>query len=157
MIDIGHTRSCATWDGSTDQLACTCCLQVRIALSTEQTMHAAWRKRAEEAEAERDAALARIELLEHDMKTGDYETLYAQVVVELAAMTAERDATLAENAILARYRLSLSDALAERDAALAGMEKQADFIVALADRIDSVEAEALKLRADLAAAQKVPT
>lgn len=31
---------------------CTCGLEFRIALETEKTMHAAWRKRAEEAEAE---------------------------------------------------------------------------------------------------------
>ena len=34
------------------------------------------------------AAQSRIELLEHDAKTGDYETLYAQTVVELSAAQA---------------------------------------------------------------------
>lgn len=34
-----------------DDADCKCGLQYRIALQTEQTMHAAWRKRAEEAEA----------------------------------------------------------------------------------------------------------
>lgn len=44
-----HAMNCAGshWDGD-----CTCGLNVRIALETERTMHAAWRKRAEEAEAE---------------------------------------------------------------------------------------------------------
>lgn len=31
--------------------SCTCCFKWRVALQTEQTMSAAWRKRAEEAEA----------------------------------------------------------------------------------------------------------
>lgn len=47
---LGHTRSCPSLtpgDGP-----CTCALDERIALQTEQTMSAAWRKRAEEAEAE---------------------------------------------------------------------------------------------------------
>ncbi len=58
-----------------------------------------WRVRCEEAQAMHDemankvrdlmadlaAAQSRIELLESDMKTGDYETLYAQAVQELAA------------------------------------------------------------------------
>jgi hypothetical protein len=43
---IAHTRSCGYYDGD-----CTCCLEERKALATEQTMHRAWRKRAEEAEA----------------------------------------------------------------------------------------------------------
>lgn len=38
------------------------------------------------------AAQSRVELLEHDMKSGDYETLYAQTVQELAAARAECDA-----------------------------------------------------------------
>jgi hypothetical protein len=45
------------------------------------------------AALERDlaAARSRIALLEHDMKTGDYETLYAQTVQELAAAQAENE------------------------------------------------------------------
>jgi hypothetical protein len=39
--------------------------------------------------AERDALASRIELLEHDMKSGTYETLYAQVVVECQALAAQ--------------------------------------------------------------------
>ena len=46
---LTHTRSCV---GDTFDHDCTCGLKWRIALQTEQTMHAAWRKRAEEAEAE---------------------------------------------------------------------------------------------------------
>jgi hypothetical protein len=45
---VGHTRSCPQLGGSDD--ACTCGLEWRIKLRTEQEMHAAWRKRAEEAE-----------------------------------------------------------------------------------------------------------
>lgn len=48
-VALGHKRACAAW---TPMEACDCCLKERIALQTEQTMHAAWRKRAEEAEAE---------------------------------------------------------------------------------------------------------
>ena len=47
MIDIGHRSDCALrggWD-------CSCGHLDRVALATERTMHAAWRKRAEEAEA----------------------------------------------------------------------------------------------------------
>lgn len=40
-----HTRSCNALTPGED---CTCCLEVRKALGTEQAMHAAWRKRAEE-------------------------------------------------------------------------------------------------------------
>ena len=53
--DLTHTRSCSIWD---IESGCTCCLaerrrivELEAALGTEQTMHAAWRKRAEEAEA----------------------------------------------------------------------------------------------------------
>lgn len=51
--NMTHKRNCAAlaWDGW-DHGECTCGLQHRIALATEQTMHAAWRKRAEEAESE---------------------------------------------------------------------------------------------------------
>lgn len=47
--EMTHTRSCrgAHWDGE-----CTCGLELRIALETEKTLHAAWQKRAMEAEAE---------------------------------------------------------------------------------------------------------
>lgn len=34
---------------------------------------------------------SRIELLEHDLKSGDYETLYAQTVVELAQLRKDAD------------------------------------------------------------------
>lgn len=44
-----HTRSCNALTPGED---CTCCLEVRKALGTEQAMHAAWRKRAEEDEIE---------------------------------------------------------------------------------------------------------
>lgn len=50
---LEHTRGCASWgfDGW-DRGDCTCGARERVALQTEQTMHNAWRKRAEEAEAE---------------------------------------------------------------------------------------------------------
>ena len=43
-----HTRSCPALVPGDDN--CTCGLRWRVALATEQEMHAAWRKRAEEAE-----------------------------------------------------------------------------------------------------------
>lgn len=47
---LDHTRSCsAGWDCESQ---CTCGLEFRIQLQTEQEMHSAWRKRAEESEAE---------------------------------------------------------------------------------------------------------
>lgn len=49
-VALQHGRCCrAEFDFEAD---CTCGLQYRIQLRTEQEMHAAWRKRAEEAEAE---------------------------------------------------------------------------------------------------------
>lgn len=45
-----HTRSCAAMYGN-GTAECTCGLKWRVQLQTEQAMHAAWRKRAEEAEA----------------------------------------------------------------------------------------------------------
>lgn len=47
--DMSHSRSCPALIPLSDN-DCTCGLTYRIALRTEQTMHAAWRKRAEEAE-----------------------------------------------------------------------------------------------------------
>lgn len=44
-----HSRNCPALMPLSDS-DCTCGLTCRIALQTEQTMHAAWRKRAEEAE-----------------------------------------------------------------------------------------------------------
>lgn len=44
---LTHTRSCPALTPGED---CRCGLEWRVALQTEQTMHAAWRKRAEEAE-----------------------------------------------------------------------------------------------------------
>lgn len=47
---LTHTRSCPQLSPADDN-ACTCGLEWRIQLATEKTMHAAWRKRAEEAES----------------------------------------------------------------------------------------------------------
>jgi hypothetical protein len=57
MIDLAHTRSCPELTpGSEDR--CTCGLEFRKALATEQTMHLAWRKRAEDAERLIEAAVS---------------------------------------------------------------------------------------------------
>jgi hypothetical protein len=48
---LTHARNCG-WHTVGGDGDCTCGLEYRIQLQTEQTMSAAWRKRAEEAEAE---------------------------------------------------------------------------------------------------------
>ena len=59
---LEHTRSCpALTPGS--EYECTCGLDWRIKLQTEQEMHNAWRKRAEQSERELAAANALIEEL----------------------------------------------------------------------------------------------
>ena len=58
-----HSRSCAYW--STADNDCTCCLQERIHAQTAETISAAWRKRATEAETELTAAKAVI--AQHDL------------------------------------------------------------------------------------------
>ena len=65
--DLTHSRTCGVWDLD---VGCTCCLaeikriaELESALGTEQTMHAAWRKRAEEAELK----LASYERADRDM------------------------------------------------------------------------------------------
>jgi hypothetical protein len=49
-VALEHGMNCPHRTPNSDD-DCTCGLRWRIALQTEQTMHAAWRKRAEEAEA----------------------------------------------------------------------------------------------------------
>lgn len=52
---LRHEMNCAAWHSEHGQEInaedCTCGLKFRIHVQTEQTLHAAWRKRAEEAEA----------------------------------------------------------------------------------------------------------
>lgn len=45
-----HGRNCRFWNDQYET-DCNCGLRYRIELQTEREMHAAWRKRAEEAEA----------------------------------------------------------------------------------------------------------
>lgn len=53
---VTHGMNCSAWTNAqgheVNSELCTCGYRHRVALQTEQTMHAAWRKRAEEAEAE---------------------------------------------------------------------------------------------------------
>lgn len=51
MDKLTHGMNCPGTMNDMDQ-DCTCGLKWRIELQTEQTMHAAWRKRAEEAETQ---------------------------------------------------------------------------------------------------------
>jgi hypothetical protein len=84
VAEIEHTRTCDHWQ-SADGSTCTCCFKERVALSTEQTMHAAWRKRAEQAERERDKAGAALEPVAN---------MSAKVSVPREPTEALRDATL---------------------------------------------------------------
>lgn len=59
---LEHSRSCPALYRD----ACTCCLEWRIKLSTERTLHAAWRKRAEEAEAALERSTAPATELRHE-------------------------------------------------------------------------------------------
>jgi hypothetical protein len=56
---LRHSRSCPS--STPGDGPCTCALVERTALETERTMYAAWRKRAEEAEAE----IERLRALDH--------------------------------------------------------------------------------------------
>lgn len=60
-LKLKHAMNCAAWHNDQgDEVNggdCTCGFRYRIQEQTEKTMHSAWRKRAEEAELERDAAL----------------------------------------------------------------------------------------------------
>lgn len=58
-----HSMNCGYYDS---EQGCTCCLNERIALQTEQTMHMAWRKRAEEAESQLAASQAECERLRRE-------------------------------------------------------------------------------------------
>ena len=53
--DLTHSRSCPELTPLSED-RCTCGLEYRKQLATEQSMHAAWRKRAEEAEHESQMA-----------------------------------------------------------------------------------------------------
>jgi hypothetical protein len=62
-----HSRGCPCSYGEPEDPCCTCGLKHRIVLQTEQEMHAAWRKRAEEAEADlaaKDAEIVSLKLLQ---------------------------------------------------------------------------------------------
>lgn len=70
MTEFGHTRSCPALNPYED---CICGLAYRIQLQTEQEMHNAWRKRAEEAElraAASQAALLEIMDLVQELPSG---------------------------------------------------------------------------------------
>ena len=61
-----HGRNCAANIPGNDE-DCTCGLRWRIQVRTEQEMHAAWRKRAEEAEAELSLSRQKVEELEREL------------------------------------------------------------------------------------------
>lgn len=63
---LDHSRTCsAGWDFESQ---CTCGLEWRIKLQTEQEMHNAWRKRAEEAEPGRKALVEALKLCLADLE-----------------------------------------------------------------------------------------
>ena len=55
-----------------------------------KTLKEAWREMVS-LRKKTEAMESRIELLEHDAKSGDYETLYAQTVAELAQLSKDAD------------------------------------------------------------------
>ena len=59
-----HGMNCAHRSDSDEP--CTCACRYHAAVDTERTMHAAWRKRAEEAERENADLRARLEAAEKD-------------------------------------------------------------------------------------------
>lgn len=72
-----HGMNCSAWHSEHGQEVnaedCTCGLRFRIFVQTEQTLHAAWRKRAEEAETslqavtqERDAARGYVQFIREE-------------------------------------------------------------------------------------------
>lgn len=58
--DLYHGRNCAALSVHADDADCTCGLVWRKHLQTEQEMHNAWRKRAEEVEQQHDAAIQQL-------------------------------------------------------------------------------------------------
>ena len=67
--DDGHSRTCPVRGRPLSDDDCTCGLKWHIQLRTEQEMHAAWRKRAEEAETREAALQARVEAQDVQLKT----------------------------------------------------------------------------------------
>lgn len=65
---LAHAMNCGGYAGWDED--CTCGLEWRIALRTEQEMHRAWRKRAEEAEAKVTILLLDVAKLKHDIDCG---------------------------------------------------------------------------------------
>lgn len=73
-----HSRSCPGVDG------CTCGMKQRISLSTEKALHAAWYKRATEAEADLTEARTKIDEQSRAITTLQQECEYrAQVFMRL--------------------------------------------------------------------------
>ena len=92
-MPLAHRRNCGYFD---QEIGCTCCLKERTALRTEQEMHAAWRKRAEEAERHitdieaENATLARtaralVTTLDQQLGTPCEQIRHAQEIEDLKA------------------------------------------------------------------------
>lgn len=80
------------WDGMGQEIYAKSVAQVEAKLCEMGERTESLEAERDRLRAELDAAKSRIELLEHDAKTGDYETLYAQTVAELQVVRAELDA-----------------------------------------------------------------
>lgn len=94
-----HTRSCsAAWRNSEE---CTCGLEWRIKLQTEQEMHNAWRKRAEEAEAE-------LAMLKRESAHPD-ETTKTAVFNAITRLTNAAPEASPLNRLLISHRLALAE------------------------------------------------
>jgi len=98
---LTHTRSCPglILEAKDD---CTCGLIYRVHLQTEQTMHAAWRKRAEEAETDYEALSRYVR---------DVEAISIKWQEAASARSAERDDESRAALIAAQQVSSLMESL----------------------------------------------
>ncbi len=98
---LQHGMNCPALILGADQDECQCGLKWRIRLRTEQEMHAAWRKRAEEAEAQlapTDDRLSRaLKLLEES--SPNFGGTTHSVIERLRKWNEERDALLGESGV----------------------------------------------------------
>ena len=110
QVPMTHTRSCPQLTPGEDD-SCTCGLSWRVRLATEMTLHNAWVKRANEAEAECTRLAAQV--AERDREIADLQQaidanwVQHQRVVRAEA-EAERNAKDAERyRVIRRFRFPL--------------------------------------------------
>lgn len=96
-----HGMNCAYRSDSDEP--CTCACRYHAAVDTERTMHAAWRKRAEEAERENADLRARLDAAEQDRDVAwaDIAVLRVNVMQEKKARDEQAEAVRVLGAALA--------------------------------------------------------